>query len=193
MLRKLFIIITFPLFCTMSKAGGFGIELGKSPSEYGCQAMSGSIGYFSCEAPKPHSAFEQYVVKASESHGICWIKGVGKDISDNGYGSSTLAKHAELKSVLSKAYGEISETTDFVLPGALWSEADEWLMAIDKKQRFYSVNWSDLKVPSKPKLKQIYLGVGATGNAKGWLTLEYYSKDYEDCKTAVSQSESGSL
>lgn len=193
MLRKLFTVITLLLFSTISNAGGFGIEIGKSPSEYGCQSSSGNIGYFSCDAPKPHSAFEKYVVQASELHGICWIKGIGKDISDNGYGTSTKAKHAELQSVLSKAYGEISDTTDIIFPGALWSEADEWLMAINKKQRFYSVNWSDLDVPSKPKLKDIYLGVSATGSATGWLTLEYYSKDYEDCKTAVSESESGSL
>lgn len=193
MLRKLFILIALSLCSAITNASGFGIQMGKSPSEYGCQAVTGSTGVYYCDAPKPHSAFENYAVRASDKHGICWVKGIGKDVADNGYGSSTKLKHSELQGALSKAYGEISETSDFIIPGALWDDADEWLMSIKQNQRVYSVAWQNLEMPGKPKLNQIYLGVNATGSSEGYLALEYYAKFYEECKTAIVDSESSAL
>jgi len=193
MLQKIFILIALSLFGAITHASGFGIEMGKSPPEYGCEAQADNVGIYSCVAPKPHSAFEAYMVQASDKHGICWVKGVGKDISDNGYGTSTKSKHSELQSVLTKAYGEISDTSDFIMPGALWDDANEWLMSINQKQRFYSVSWADLDVPGKPQLDTIYLGVSAVGSSKGYVFLEYYSKVYEECEKANVDSESSAL
>ena len=79
------------------------------------------------------------------------------------------------------------------MPGALWDEPKEWLMAIQQKQRSYSVSWNDLQISTKPKLKEIYLGVGATGSSDGFIALEYYSKVYADCMSAIAESESGAL
>jgi len=193
MLQKIFISIALLLFCAITNASGFGISMGKPPSKYGCEAIAGQTGVYLCDAPKPHSAFESYAVRASDKHGICWVKGIGKDISDNGYGSTTKMKHSELQSVLSKAYGEVSDTSDIIIPGALWDDSDEWLMAIKQNQRVYTVSWKDLDVLGKPELESIYLGVGSSGSSTGYINLEYYSKVYEDCTTAISESESDAL
>ncbi len=188
-----FIIIVCLLYPALINASGFGIVMGTAPSKYNCESITGQTGLFTCNAPKPHSAFETYAVRASESHGICWVKGIGKTISDNGYGTSTKTKLTELQSILSKAYGEISDTNDFLMPGALWDEPKEWLMAIQQKQRSYSVSWNDLQISTKPKLKEIYLGVGSTGSSHGFIALEYYSKVYADCMSAIAESESDAL
>ena len=113
-----------------ASAGALGMQSGEKPARYGCAAVPSNPGFDGCPPPpKPHSAFEDYVVKASEQVGICWIKGIGKDISDNGYGVGTRSVVVDLKSQLAKKYGAGPEKTDFPLPGSIWKDPDDCLMA----------------------------------------------------------------
>ena len=161
MLRNIIVLSLAIMICELSSAAGFGFKMGEAPATYSCDAMDALPGAYMCVAPKPHSAFESYVIKASEEHGICWVKGVGKDISDNGYGTNTKAAHEKLVILLSKPYGASSETEDVILPSALWDEPNEWLMSIAKKERYSMNSWKDLKITSKPDLDKIYLAASS--------------------------------
>ena len=195
-MTKVLLNLTFGVFAGLviqtSQAAGFGIEFGSSPNNYGCTSL-GEGGKYTCtDVPKPHSSFESYVIQASDQHGICWVKGVGKDISDNGYGTSTKRKLEELKASLERGYGPASETTDFLIYGALWDDSDEWLMSIRQKQRVFMYQW-DAPEGQKYKLDKIYLAAGATGSDTGYIALDYYSSDHEACTQATSKLEDDSL
>lgn len=173
-------------------ASGFGFVMGEKPSKYGCTAMGDNPGLYTCgSAPKPHSAFESYIVRASDEHGICWVKGVGKTISDNGYGTSTRNKVDELWGVLTKAYGD-SELTDRFY-GSLWDGPEEWLMSIRQNERLYMHHWNNVNVPSKPLLNEVYLAVSSLGSKSGYVNLEYYSRDHQACSDSNINSESDAL
>ncbi|NCA71008.1 MAG: hypothetical protein EOM91_13050 [Sphingobacteriia bacterium] len=101
-----FVAASFLIGLSVATAGPFGFEFGENVSIYQCPELPGNPGYYKCiKAPKPHSAFESYVLKASNSHGICWIKAIGRDINDNSFGSSTKAEVNNLASQLEKKYG----------------------------------------------------------------------------------------
>ena len=193
LLRNIVVPSLAIMICELSSAAGFGFQMGEAPTTYNCDALDARPGTYKCVAPKPHSSFESYVIEASEKHGICWVKGVGKDISDNGYGTNTQTEHEKLVTLLSKPYGAASEKTDFILPSALWDDPNEWLMSIAKKERYVISTWKDLKLASKPALDKIYLGVGATSGKTGYITVEYHAKNYSDCVQANAESESDAL
>ena len=175
-----------------ANAAGFGIEFGADPEQLGCVPVAANGAYRCDKVPKPHSAFELYLARASEEHGICWVKGVGKDIADNRYGTSTKHKVEDLKASLERNYGPPSEARDFVMANALWDDSDEWLMAIAKKERIFMYHWDDVSFKN-PKLGEMYLAAGATGSSEGYVMLEYYSTDHEACELANSQAEDDAL
>lgn len=193
MLRNTTVLVLVLMVCKFSNAAGFGFKMGEAPESYSCDAIAASPGYYECAAPKPHSAFESYIISASKEHGICWVKGIGKNISDNGYGTHTKSAHENLETLLSKAYGSVSKMSDFILPNSLWDDSNEWLMSIARKERVYTSIWNDLEVTSKPDLKSIYLASNATGGKTGYIVLEYYAKYQSDCKRANAESESNAL
>lgn len=195
-MEKILLNLTFGMFAVLviqtSQAAGFGIEFGSSPNEYGCTSLVEGGKYTCTNVPKPHSSFESYVIEASDQHGICWVKGIGKDISDNGYGTSTKSKLEELKASLERGYGPVSEKTDYLIYNALWDDADEWLMSIRQKQRIFMYQW-DAPEGQKYKLASIYLAAGATSSSTGYIALEYYSTDHDACQQANSKLEDDSL
>lgn len=173
-------------------AAGFGLEFGADPSKFDCSPVSSSPGHFLCRTPpKPHSAFEAYAVQASPKHGICWVKGVGKDISDNRFGSATKSAVDEMAQTLNRLYGP-SQAIDIILPRALWNEANEWLMSIVQNERFYGYQWKDLK-SKRPMLDSVALAAQATGSSTGYIALDYYATFHEECSQAILASEADSL
>lgn len=191
--KKILVTYLLVVASSMVNAGGFGVEFGQSPEKYGCADMAGHPGHFDCTPPKPHSAFESYLVKASDEHGICWVKGIGKDISDNGYGTSTKNKYVELRELLIKAYGEPSAKLENLIPGSIWDDGNEFLMSLRQKERYHISQWEDLQISSKPQLNDIFLSIKATSGSTGYVNLEYYSKAYDSCNNAVKEIGSDSL
>lgn len=173
-------------------AAGFGLEFGADPSKFDCSPVPSSPGLFRCSMPpKPHSAFEDYAVKASPKHGICWIKGVGKDISDSRFGSATKSATDEMAQTLNRLYGP-SKKIDLIMPRALWDGAHEWLMSIAQNERLYAYQWEDLE-SKKPMLKSVALMAKATGSSKGYIALDYYATFHEECSQAILASEADAL
>lgn len=171
----------------ISFAGPFGLEMGKPATTQGCTALESSPGLYKCvSVDKPHSAFETYIVQSSEQHGVCWIKGIGKDISDNGYGTTTKSKAEEIVPLITRSYGVSHELTTFLVPNALWDDGDEFLMSLVKKERIHIYKWDGV---SKDGVASIALGLQATGSDSGYLALEYYGTDYDECDDAIKSAE----
>ena len=126
-------------------AGPFGLDMGMSKSQLGdsWRALESSPGYYvSKTPPKPHSAFDNYIVKLSATHGLCWIKAVGKDVSTNGYGTSLKSAFGDLRERLSAAYGN-AKIDDFLVSGSIWDDPDDWMMGLARKDRYYMAQWNE--------------------------------------------------
>jgi hypothetical protein len=184
-MKKNFIIVfaTVLLLSThILTAGPFGLEMGMSLDGLNALGANPTIiaeAYYTVNPPSPHSDFEEYIVRLDPTEGVFWIKALGKDISDSGYGFSTKSKFSETEQALSSAYGT-GELVNFLFPGSIWDELEDWMMSLCKDERFYFKKWekSDGTAIANGILS-IYLGANATSSSKGYLTLEYYGIEHE--------------
>ncbi len=87
--------------------GPFGLAMGMTVDMFAGQLKPQGNGiYLFDNPPKPNSQFENYAVKISDNAGLCWVKGIGKDIVTNGYGFDVKSEFDELDKILSEKYGK---------------------------------------------------------------------------------------
>jgi len=191
---KVSAIIILGLFVQSAIAGPFGLEMGMSIKKIDPKAKEVSPGmYTTSKVPKPHSAFENYVVQVGKKNGLCWIKAIGKDISTSSYGIELKSAFSSMSEKLSKTYGK-NETTDLLMPGSIWKEPNEFIMAMIKKERFLMAIWDKEKGSKlKGNLKQIGLIAKPGGRSKGYLSLEYSFLNSEACDKEIAAQEDDAL
>lgn len=178
----------------IAMAGPFGLSMGMSIEQIDSKAKEVAPGKFVTKnVPKPHSAFEQYAVQVGKKNGLCWIKAIGKDISTSSYGIELRSAFEEMKGKLTKAYGK-GETTDLLMPGSIWKEPNEFMMAMIKKERFLMAGWSTEKGSKlKGNIKQVGLIASPGGRSKGYLSVEYYFSNNEACDKEIAAQEDDAL
>ena len=133
----------FPLWCF---GGPFGLDKGMTLPQLGPTAKQVAPGkYRVTSVPKPHSAFDSFIVQVSPKTGLCWVKPMGKTISSSVYGVELKTAFGDMKGRLEQVYGA-SKTTDVLLPGSIWNEPKDWMMSLRKKERILgSVEWQRRK------------------------------------------------
>jgi len=188
------VIMLIGLFVQSAVAGPFGLDMGMSIKKIDPKAKEISSGmYKTTKVPKPHSAFEYYVVQVSKNNGLCWIKAIGKDISTSSYGIELKSAFESMNKKLSKAYGK-NETTDLLMPGSIWNEPNEFMMAMIEKERFLMAIWDKEKGSKlKGNLKQVGLIAKPGGRSKGYLILEYSFSNSEVCDKEIAAQEDDAL
>ena len=175
-------------------AGPFGLNMGMTIKQIDPSAKEIAPGKFTTtKVPKPHSAFEQYVVQVGKKNGLCWIKAIGKDISTSSYGIELKSAFESMNEKLTKAYGK-GETTDLLMPGSIWNEPNDFMMAMIKKERFLMAIWDKEKGSSlNDDLKQVGLIAIPGGRSKGYLSIEYSFSNDEACDKEIAAQEDDAL
>lgn len=179
--------------------GPFGVKMGLSRSDIE-EMIGGKLQkisdtpdfYASSTAPKTSSAASSYIYRIGNVTGLCMVKGVSSDIATNGYGLQLKSDYKELKGLLSEKYGQPDET-DMLLPGSIWDDADEWMMALRKKDRYLLSHWDGDEMTLPNDLGSIALSVGAQTSSKGYLLIEYEFTNYDDCEAEAGATEKDSL
>jgi hypothetical protein len=166
-------------------AQAFGIQQGLSVDELDVVEDLGT-GRYVVNVPKPHSEFEVYVVTASDTEGVCLVRGVGKDHDNDRYGQSVRTAFDKLEGALEARYGDF-ERADFLNAGALWDEADEWVMAIHQSER--AQYGSDLP----DSIVEIILNVDAVSGSSAWIGLQYRLANFDDCQQELEALDSQGL
>lgn len=168
--------------------GPFGFEIGSDLSSYENCSKGENLGFYVCtSAKKEHPGMETYVVQYFEGIGICWVKGIGKDISDNGLGYSTKGTADKLKNQVAKVYGEPTDLFDFLSYGSIWDDLDDWMMGLAQQERYYTYAWSTEDGYQKVKgIDQIMISAKATSSNKGYVVIEFQGENGELCDRAES-------
>lgn len=152
----------------------FGIEF-HSPVE-GLEVVRdlGQGKYF-VKPPKLHPSFESYVVQATPSVGVCWIKGISATMSNDAYGSQARQLHDTLRAQLEKRYGT-GAYTDQLLSGSIWDDARYWTQALTANERHCFVSWERPLARLLPDdVESIFLGVSGLSSDDTSVCLEYSS------------------
>jgi hypothetical protein len=98
-----------------------------------------------------------------------------------------------MRSKLTAAYGG-HVTMDTLLPGSIWSEPNEWMMGLLKKERVLGALWGTEQGSSLPTdLKSIGMMAFATTLDKGYITVEYYFTNFDSCEVELNAEEDDGL
>ena len=173
----------------MNKKGPFGIYMGMSLNDVGSnpeQIAPG--GYKLTNVPKPHSAFESYLVKATPQYGISMVKAIGKNIETSVYGQELQSAFKEMKNKLFSIYGK-HETTDALLPGSIWNEPKDWMQGRLIKERILFAMWSKDKGSQMiDDLNEIALSAEVLNTRMGYIVVEYHFSN-DDINNSVIQAQ----
>jgi hypothetical protein len=91
-------------------------------------------------APKPHSAFDQYILVISPKAGLLKVSAVGKTIECDSYGTDLKNAFEGVVSGISKKYGLPKDTLDGSTTD-LFHEPKDWMIGLRHKDRVLEDFW----------------------------------------------------
>ncbi|CRI63934.1 conserved exported hypothetical protein [Thiocapsa sp. KS1] len=181
------------LFLGNAFAGPFGLDMGMSLKGLDEPEKLGHGKYKIANPPKPHSAFEAYIVQVAPESGLCWIKAIGKNIRTSSYGFELQSAFNEMKGRLSGVYGE-HETTDLLFPGSIWDEPDDWMMGLVKKERMLGAAWGAAKGSKlPPDIESVFLAAMPASGDAGYIIVEYSFANEPSCEAELAAQEDDAL
>ena len=188
------ILILLISFATSALAGPFGLSMGMPLKDISKNAKKIENGLYKLtDVPKPHSAFEYYVIQVSPKNGLCWIKGIGKDISTSSYGTQLRSEFERFTSKLEERYGAY-KNYDFLSNGSIWDESNDFMMGLVKKDRYLQSFWDREKGSVMPAdITGIALSAKASNSDTGYIVLEYSFSNEEQCEKELAAKEDGAL
>ena len=183
------------LLASPAVAGPFGLERGMTLAQLpGTPVKVGPGMYRLSEVPKPHPAFDTYVVIVGPTTGVCWIKGVGKSIQTGAYGTQLQASFHDMKDRLAAIYGT-ARVSDRLNEGSIWNESRDWMMGMLKKERKLVALWTTDKNKAFPRaeFKAVGLFAHAIDGEHGALTVEYSLANEDACLAEIAKADDSSL
>ena len=174
--------------------GPFGLAQGMTLAQIGGKPEKIAPGKWRlASVPKPHSAFDEYIVQIGPTSGLCWIKGIGKTIKTSAYGSEVRGHFTDLKERLSTNYGK-SKDIDRLLSGSIWNDPRDWMMALLKKERLLLSVWDhESGATLNSDLKSVGLVASALGTEEAFISVEYSFSNEDKCEAEIKKEEDGAL
>ena len=158
----------------MPESGPFGLWMGmKLPDLSTPHEEVAPFKYRITSPPKPHSAFDSYVLQIAPVTGLSWIKAIGKTITTSSFGTDLIGKFDKMEQKLQKSYGAFKRT-DVLIPGSIWDEPRDWMSGLNHKERYLFSCWDQESTAVLPNgLKAVYLGATALDSGSGYISVEY--------------------
>ena len=172
-----------------SPEGPFGIGMGADPDALGGQSMGKPTFYKITSPPRPHPEFEFVVVQAAPKVGVCWVKGVGRNIDTDDFGIAARRHVDDIEVALESKYGKPKKKDDFLLSGSLWTGERYWMMGLQKGERAYAYVWEKPQPEGDiwKDLSDIYLGASAVSGQQAYVVVEYTFKNKKQCEDAAKK------
>ena len=90
------------------------------------------------------------------------------------------------------SYGEVS-IQDFLLPGSIWSDPNDFMMGLLQKERSLYAVWDKTNLSDKNDLITVFLGAQAVDRNSGYIVLEYSFNNESVAESDLSQAEDNVL
>jgi hypothetical protein len=157
------------------KKGPFGLSMGITLEQINEVHKQLSTEAYVVSVPNPHSAFDEYIVKISQTHGLYWIKAIGKTINTNSHGVGLQVEFNRFYEKLVSLYGS-GKREEYLMPGSIWSEPQDYMMGLLKdEQNLYAV-WDETNTAFSElgnNLANVFLMAKALDSNSGFIVLEY--------------------
>lgn len=178
----------------MSKKGPFGLWMGMSLLEVEAETVEvAPAKYRTSTVPKPHSAFESYVLQVAPVNGLAWIKAIGHTIHASVYGLELKKAFESMEKKLSATYGK-GKKTDILLHDSIWNEPRDWMQSLLNRERFLMTEWSAVHSSSLPEsLSSVALIASAIDTESGYIAIEYSFENAEAADAEIAAAEDEAL
>jgi hypothetical protein len=162
-------------------------EIGEQPEEIV------PAKYLIEKVPKPHSAFEKYVLQITPKCGLSWIKAIGHTIQTSVYGIELQTAFESMEKKLSAIYGK-GEKTDGLLPDSIWNAPKEWMQSYLRKERHLMTEWSSGHGSTiADSLSSVRMGVFVYDTNSGYIAIEYSFENIASAEAEKSSAEDDAL
>lgn len=173
--------------------GPFGLVMGMTTEMFNGNLNELKPGiYEATDVPVPNSDFRKYIVRIGPKTGLCWIKAIGNEMSTNSFGSQLRSRFDDLEARLSELYGQ-GKKTDRLIPGSIWHDNNDWMMALAKEERLLLKQWEGDKASLPPDLRRVVVYASASSNSEGRLNVEYVFNNEDPCDKEISAGNSKGL
>ena len=172
--------------------GPFGIAMGQSAEDL--EGKETKVGWYEISSvPKPHSMFNTVMVQATKSNGVCFVKGISDSFPSDSNGLAAIIQADKIKRQLDGKYGRSKELA-FLVPGSIWNEPEDWMMAMLKGERRQAWEWAGPSTElDRHSLDSVALGITAVATDEVSLYVEYYFKNSKKCDAELEALEATAL
>jgi hypothetical protein len=176
------------------EATPFGLRQGMSVKELGAAATPiGGGMYKLTSVPRPHPDFEFYVAQVSPRTGMCYVKGVGRQVRTNGYGAELRSRFVRVRDEISASYGRY-RTVDMLLSDSIWAGPRDWMAALAERQRLLFAQWNtETRATLRPHLTTVFVGANAKTSESGFVVVEYYFDNEPGCQQEIESGADAAL
>ena len=158
----------------------FGVTMGSPISKYRSCEKAQQVGWYTCTTlPRSHASFEFYAIQAHPKLGVCFVKGVGKDINRDPSGIRTKAEIEKLAGQIAQTYGPHTRVRDVLSSDSELTGADQWTLAVEEEERTFSYDWTGGRYPHD--IDSIHVFASATDGKTGYAVAEFYFKNHKLC------------
>jgi hypothetical protein len=174
-------------------SGPFGYKMGQSVGDIeGAQELEPNL-YEVKSPPKPHPDFEAVVLEAFPGPGVCTIRGIGRDLVNDGTGLDIRQKVDALAEALEGKYGK-PRKIDVCSGDDITCREDFWMMFLGNGRRAYGYSW-DSQNPAMEAagISSIAVGAQAADISTSYPILEFYSADADKCQAAKNSASAAAL
>lgn len=191
MLRNLALAFTVVLLPTVTWGGPFGFDVTSEPDPQHCKPMDVSMWYKCETVPNPHPDFEAVIIQYHPDLGFCFLKGVGRNVQTNSFGSNFKIMWEKISNQVSSVYGQPSKQVDRLLNGSIWDEPEDYMMSMLKEERVSLTLWET--DPTEHSFNSIALTSKALSTETAYLNIEYYFPNSDDCDNKINEKDSSSF
>lgn len=186
MLRRYAVVISFVTvffagWINSLAAQPFGISMGTPLSDL-TVVLREPDGNHYVTPPRTHPLIESPIgVFAAPVAGVCQVTAVSRFARNDRFGGAIRQIFDELRQQLSNTYGE-STLTDTIRPGAIWTSAADWVMAIRQSERSYVATWGRRDGPAiRNDVAEVTARVLARSSTESFVLLIFIFTNAQKC------------
>ena len=138
--------------------------------------------------PKPDPDLAIYTVTVTPKAGLCTVRSMSPNVQTTAFGTELKSRFDRMVSQLAEVHGRPSVLNTLVR-GSVLNEPKDWMASLLKKDRALFAMWSSENFLQTSALARVTVSANALSETRGYLAVQYYFSNYDQCQAEIAGSE----